>query len=140
MQKYIVPTKRGIAEWRSLFDEVFREEEHQVTLMHTLIGLIMFMSVSKNKKANEFVELFEVAMAKAVELADTGILPEENTDDAASFIYEFASQTAAYLKEIGVLQTPKTITFEGFVGMDIIIKILEEGEADDSGDKACLSG
>ncbi|BAQ02534.1 hypothetical protein AVU38_gp006 [Ralstonia phage RSL2] len=150
MQKFIVPTKDRIQKWKSFFEEHFREEEHQKALMQMLLTMVMWLSVEeywdprKHKREpqfNPFFELLEFGLAQAQELADTGMLDEEHVDVVGQQAYEFAVSLAAYLKELGILGTKNPVLkFEGFVGMNIIVKIFDESEIDQHGEGECLSG
>lgn len=129
MKKYIVPAKDRIAKWRSHFDEVFRSEEHQIALMQILVTMAFWLAYGNNKKENEFIDLFESSLCMAVELANTGLISEDSTDDIGQLAYEFCVSLSSYLKEVGILsKIPTVMKFEGFVGFDIVIKVLEAGE------------
>lgn len=142
MHKFIVPTKDRIQKWNSLFEEYFREDEHQFVLMQMLITMVMWLHHSQHAKTNQHVELLEATMKMAVELTDTGILDELYTEDAAQMAYEFVTTLFSYMKELDLLnsQVPSILSFQGFVGMDMVIKIFSENEIDEHGEGACLSG
>jgi len=142
MHKYIVPTKDRIQKWKSLFEEYFREDEHQFVLMQMMITMVMWLHHSQHAKTNQHVELLEATMKMAVELTDTGILDELHTEDAAQMAYEFVTTLFSYMKELDLLnsQVPSILSFQGFVGMDMVIKIFSETEIDEHGEGACLSG
>lgn len=142
MRKFIVPTKDRIQKWKSVFEEYFREDEHQFVLMQMLITMTMWLHHEKHAKTNQHIELLEAAMKMAVELTDTGILDELYTDDVAQMAYEFCTSLFSYLKELDLLssEVPSILKFEGFVGMNMIIKIFSENEIDQHGEGECLSG
>lgn len=143
MRKFIVPAKDRMKKWRDHFEDVFREDEHQKELMKLLITLVMFLAYDGNKKQNEFFELFESTLGLASELADTGVISDDDTDAVGQLAYEFCVSLAGYLKELGILsKVPTVLSFEGFVGMDIVIKVLDAGEpyVDEQEERACLSG
>lgn len=142
MHKYIVPTKDRIQKWKSLFEEYFREDEYQFVLMQMMITMVMWLHHSQHAKTNQHVELLEATMKMAVELTDTGILDELHTQDAAQMAYEFVTTLFSYMKELDLLnsQVPSILSFQGFVGMDMVIKIFSETEIDEHGEGACLSG
>lgn len=150
MQKYIVPTKDRIEKWKSFFEGCFREEEHQKALMQMLVTMVMWLSVDEyfdprkhkqEKQRNVFFDLLEFGLGWAQEMADTGMLDDDEVMNVGQQAYEFAVSLAAYLKELGILDTKNPVLkFEGFVGMNIVIKIFDESEIDQHGEGECLSG
>jgi hypothetical protein len=143
MHKYIVPAKDRIQKWKSFFDEAFQTEEHQKDLMKMLVMLSMVLAYDGNKKQNEFFELIESTLDMAMDLANTGLISEDDMTDVGQMGYDFCVSLVSYLKELGILtKIPTVMTFEGFVGMDIVIKVHGAGEpfVDETEERACLSG
>uniref|UniRef100_A0AAU7PFQ5 Uncharacterized protein n=1 Tax=Burkholderia phage vB_BgluM-SURPRISE13 TaxID=3159457 RepID=A0AAU7PFQ5_9VIRU len=143
MHKYIVPAKDRIRKWNSYFDEAFRTEEHQKDLMKMLVMMSMALAYDGSKKHNEFIELYEQALVMAMGLVDSGLIYEEDANEVGQLAYEFCVSLVGYLKDLAILsKVPTVMTFEGFVNMDIVIKVLDAGEpyVDETEERACLSG
>lgn len=143
MQKFIVPAKDRIQKWKSYFDVAFQTEEHQKDLMKMLVMMSMTLAYDGMKKHNEFIELYEQALVMAMDLVDSGLIYEDDATEVGQLAYEFCVSLVGYLKDLGILGKELTVmTFEGFVNMDIVIKVLATGEpyVDETEERACLSG
>lgn len=146
MRKYIVPTKSRIEEWKTFFESAFREEEHQAALMKALIAMAVALSFADDylNKENPFVTLLESTMEFAADLADQGSLDMDDEVAIGQMAYDFVVSLTEFLKGVGVLQVPKVMKFEGFVNMDIVIKVLEKDEVEESdksdAERSCQSG
>lgn len=146
MRKYIVPTKSRVEEWKTFFESAFREEEHQAALMKALIAMAVALSFSDDYLNNEnpFVTLLESTMEFAADLADQGSLDMDDEVALGQMAYDFVVSLTEFLKGVGVLQVPKVMKFEGFVNMDIVVKVLEKDEVEESdktdAERSCQSG
>lgn len=132
--------------WKSFFNEVFRSDEHQESLVRKLVWLSMWFYSAEDiakefdKNINASIGLLEQAMAFSAEMEQTGMLEENQAEEVGQLAYEFAQSLAWYLDEIGVLQGPQLFKFSGFTGMDIIVKVHDPDVIDDADERACLSG
>lgn len=142
MTKYIVPVKNRVLEWKSFFEECFKDEEalnEAMNVFATMMTTFLMESHLGKAKINPFVLMLERCHELAEQYQVSGQLPEEHTEELAQHAYEFVTGLTAFLKDVGVLKSPSTIKFEGFVGMDIAISV---DHIDDQalGEDLCQSG
>ena len=140
MKKYIVPTKYEMRDWRFLFEEVYRTEEFQDAIVRELVDMALWLAVGKIKN-EALLSLHEQVFVLTNNLVGTGLLTIDSVTDADIQASRFCYRLAKYLLEIGIIEKePSTMKFEGFLGLNIIIKILDDNEIDETDERVCLSG
>lgn len=139
MKRYVIPKKQQMQKWREFFEEVFRDEANQSSMLKTLVGMAMVINSDDFKHNTAVIDLLDASMSYALELVETGTADEEDVEPMAQLAYEFCYTLVMYMKEIGILKASNEIKFEGFLGMDIIVKILDKGETDET-QKVALDG
>lgn len=129
MRKYIVPCEGNVLKWKRLFHEVFRDEKHQAPLMKELVDIASAVPLDSEKnKQHTMLGLLLSCMEVAQDLAETGMLENDDVVYAAKVAADIVSSLAYGLSERSVLTQTNLLTFEGFTSMDMIVAVFEEGE------------
>lgn len=127
-------------DWRFLFEEVFRTEEFQAPIVKEFVDMALWLAIGKIKN-EPLLSLLEQVTGLVSSLAVVGTLPFGSQGEAIGMACRFCHRLAKYLIEIGVIEKePSTMEFEGFQGLNIIIKILDDSEIDETDERVCLSG
>lgn len=126
--------------WRILFEEVYRTEDFQDAIVNELVDMALWLAIGKIKN-EALLSLHEQVFGLVNNLVSTGLITAANKQAADAQASHFCYRLAKYLIEIGVIeQEPSTMKFEGFLGLNIIIKILGDHEIDETDERVCLSG
>lgn len=140
MKKFIVPTRDRILKWKAYFSEGFQTEEHHRELMEELVRMSMYWTYDQEYGCTD---LLEASMELADELEWRGLIYATDTSEVGMVGYEICIGLVNYLKSCDILGVaPTVISFEGFVNMNMVIKVLATGEpyVTEQEQRACLSG
>lgn len=141
MRKYIVPTKGRLQNWKNFFDEAFKEEEYQTPLMLEIVSMAMCLAVAPPAQQESVrLGLMVSSMEFVADLVISGMMDEEYLDQAVYAVSDLAISLSTFINEVDVLQGHEVLKFEGFTGMDIIVKLLEKDEIHEMEERICLSG
>lgn len=141
MHKYIVPLNRKTSKWFRLFHDVFRDEKHQVPLVTELVEIAASLPIHNEKnKQHTRLGLLLSCMEVVQDLSDTGMMQERDLVYATQVAADIASELAYGLSERSILSNKNTFVFEGFTNMDIVVKVLEEGEIHEAEERIWLTG
>jgi hypothetical protein len=141
MRKYIVPTKGRLQNWKGFFIDAFQEEEYQTPLMLEIVSMAMCLAVAPPAQQESVrLGIMVSSMEFVANLVINGMMDEDDLDRAVYAASDLAISLSTYINAVDVLQGHEVLEFEGFTGMDIIVKLLEKDEIHEMEERICLSG